>query len=1195
MLELLAAIQGMDPTAALLWSLLAFAASMYPLGIMLGSPCSPCCGPCPCPTGTLPDTLTVTFKGLPDQTRGSDLLGLSFESCFGSGAAGRILEPGGVAGVDDGPIESVSLTKAGSGYAKYGRVEPTLTATGSGTGAEFSITLSKAQDACSVDYWKLSSIAVTKGGTGYDDGESLTITVAEGDTEEVPASATVSTTRSAPTLTVTAPPGVGGVFTVTTEESGSAWTISSVSVTSGGSGYVDLTQMTVGLGANDVEESQAYLYVRTGRTEPTVSLSVSSTNGIGSVLTPTLTKATGYDGRDVWNISAITITQAGNGYEVNDFISATVQDGQESYYSYFYAYVSEVGGSGEITAIDLQYQGEYFKDNGVAEAVEISNGGSYYNDNGIITKVTVGNQGAYWREDKSEPPYVAPVTVTINQNYPSNGSGGEITATVDSDTGSATFGQISGLDIAEAGDDYLAWEWKNTKCCGWYWDDKSVVVRRATLAYEYPCELTFASCFGSGASGKVTAPGQTIWSPPGPIESVSLTGGGSGYAQLGRVAPTITPTVTPGSGAAFTVKLTESKDACGLSEWNIASVAVDKPGVGYKNGATITFPGNAIVTGSGTIAIATSQPTLTATPSGSGSGAALAVNVTPLGTTPETWKIGSISVTNGGAGYIDNKSVTITPAGTSATVTAASAAIRTSRLEPTLAASLFSEAGTGAELLPVLSSFANTDGRTVWGVSGFTINKGGQDYKISDGIGITVSDGQQADFLYYASVSGVDPNGSITSTKVSNQGKFFKDGGVIELVTLSSSGAYYQDDGIASVSVTNKGLYYKQDASIAPYVAAVTVGFEASCQGTGAEIAPTIDTDTGSKTFGQITGLTVTKSGDGYFAGVGYSANAPVGVDPATGFESGGVSDDDREAQCYYSHRMCGGWQGRTRPGAVVVHYRGPALPPRVLLYTEVWPKESSDEPAGSTRCNGTFIADKSLASCDSWGGLLFSNTLENGDPADGTATVVQGGVYNETYKRNATRDGSPANLVTAGLCDECCQGEEDPPQEITVTLDHNRYGETSLSGDYVLQRFTNGSLNWAYISPTAPSLAITVGINPGRCDDASVKACDNCIKKCEATASIFWQPSWPPIVDSDMRECSSNEPGLTEQEKAIALCDAFCTEDTPICTPSGMVFDFFHPQGSENWYDPTKSICGENTDLESYPNHLNTFKITVQ
>lgn len=71
----------------------------------------------------------------------------------------------------------------------------------------------------------------------------------------------------------------------------------------------------------------------------------------------------------------------------------------------------------------------------------------------------------------------------------------------------------------------------------------------------------------------------------------------SGYAKLGRVAPTVTATVTQtggsASGAVLAVNLTESTDYCGFPIWYIDSISVVSPGSGY----TIYEPeGNAEIT-----------------------------------------------------------------------------------------------------------------------------------------------------------------------------------------------------------------------------------------------------------------------------------------------------------------------------------------------------------------------------------------------------------------------------------------------------------------------------------------------------------------------------------------------------------------------------------------------------------------------
>lgn len=53
MLDLFAAISSADPPSLVAWLVLAFAAGMYPLGLMLGAPCSPCCPQNPQPVACL--------------------------------------------------------------------------------------------------------------------------------------------------------------------------------------------------------------------------------------------------------------------------------------------------------------------------------------------------------------------------------------------------------------------------------------------------------------------------------------------------------------------------------------------------------------------------------------------------------------------------------------------------------------------------------------------------------------------------------------------------------------------------------------------------------------------------------------------------------------------------------------------------------------------------------------------------------------------------------------------------------------------------------------------------------------------------------------------------------------------------------------------------------------------------------------
>lgn len=480
MLEFLA---NVDPMSLPLWAVLVFAAGMYPVGLMLGAPCSPCCGCELCPDDTkLPDTLTVTFDGLPEQVPGPDLCTLTFSSCYGSGAAGKVTSPGGDPVADKGPIMAVALTNGGSGYAKLGRVEPSVTASGgSGTGATLAVTLAEDADGCGIPFWKVDSVSVADG-TGYADGDPVTFTIAEGDTEASAASATIHTTRNEPTLSASAPLGSGAAFTLSyTKNAGTpeTWTISSVSVTSGGTGYHGGDSLTISLDTDDVEQAAAYAQIVTSRSEPTLSAGVSSETGSGATLSVSLS-ATYDPGGDAWAVSSLGIEDGGSGYAVDDAISISVDDGEQAPYEAAYAYVSSVDENGAITGIEIGYGGVYYKDEGIITSVALYYGGAYYKDDGVPVSVSVDGGGVYYREDSTEPPYVAEVTVSIAQTLPSDGAGATITATVGDDPGvPATFGTITGLTIeGGGGDGYLAWQWLNTKCCASHYEGKTFVLKR---------------------------------------------------------------------------------------------------------------------------------------------------------------------------------------------------------------------------------------------------------------------------------------------------------------------------------------------------------------------------------------------------------------------------------------------------------------------------------------------------------------------------------------------------------------------------------------------------------------------------------------------------------------------------------------------------------------------------------------------
>lgn len=253
------------------------ALSVTPLAFMLGTylKCSNCCTECDCPPSQpMPEALKVTFSNL---SKGSiyidNLLSLSIQSCFGSGATGTVQGQGAsdensdlfdALFIDGRPLTGVTLTSGGSGYAILGRSEPLLTLSAkSGEGATFTPVFQKFEDACKVPTWGIQSVSV-EGGTGYTDFEQLSVTLAEGDVELEGAFLELRNDREEPTLSIVGSADVEITLTKVTlgDAAGNPldyWAISSVEINDGGSGYVTGEQLEIILGEDDVAFSGGYI------------------------------------------------------------------------------------------------------------------------------------------------------------------------------------------------------------------------------------------------------------------------------------------------------------------------------------------------------------------------------------------------------------------------------------------------------------------------------------------------------------------------------------------------------------------------------------------------------------------------------------------------------------------------------------------------------------------------------------------------------------------------------------------------------------------------------------------------------------------------------------------------------------------------------------------------------------------------
>jgi hypothetical protein len=461
---------------------------MYQIGIMIGASCSPCCTPCGCPAGeTLPDAITLSLSGLTQSAiQTGPLLSLSISSCFGSGATGTIVAPGGTP--DDGfPISSVSLTSGGGGYAVLGRIQPvglSLT-TASGSGAEFEITLASKTDDCNRPFWEISAVTVAKAGSGYADGGAVSVSLGSGEVESVAASLTLNAVPTNPTLQLDAPQsgGTGAVVSVSTKlvsQNPNRWGADAVTITTGGTGYTDGAAVTFSATAGGTTVTQGAGTIRTKRVEPQAKV-LNYGAGSGAIFSPMLAKVQ-HSGRDFWEVEELIVNDGGADYVVNDFliVEADADNGGVTNTNSVWQ-VASVSPLGAIISVSQQNAGLMFGDTGEIDAVDVSDAGAYYGPSDEAGTVTVNSGGVYFKESTTVPPLVAEVTCAIVQELPSDGAGAQISAAVDTDPQSPSFGSLLSLTLAAAGGGYLGVSYQLLDCCVDNLNGRTLLLKRDTV------------------------------------------------------------------------------------------------------------------------------------------------------------------------------------------------------------------------------------------------------------------------------------------------------------------------------------------------------------------------------------------------------------------------------------------------------------------------------------------------------------------------------------------------------------------------------------------------------------------------------------------------------------------------------------------------------------------------------------------
>jgi hypothetical protein len=331
-------------------------------------------------------------------------------------------------------------------------------------------------------------------------------------------------TRSQPGMTasVEGNVGSGAAFSVTLEKNGqgeqATWSVSSVAVTNGGTGYTGSPLLTFTPEQGAITVSSAIAYVLLGRTQPTVTASVPGAPG--EVLSVTLAEGVDFfSNQAYWYVESVAVTNGGSGHTNGAQVVFTVTDGQAEYVAAatittgveepsVSAAVNGTGagatitptitqsgnrwgvtaaaitaaGSGysewdyiEFTSSDVTESAGYAYVTGVnatggITALTIYSGGSYYRDSGIIESVQVNSGGSYFKSTgiiesvqvfeggayyKQTPTGTSEVdTPTVSFRSNSATIAATATATVNGTVGSPTFGQITGITVTSGGQKY---------------------------------------------------------------------------------------------------------------------------------------------------------------------------------------------------------------------------------------------------------------------------------------------------------------------------------------------------------------------------------------------------------------------------------------------------------------------------------------------------------------------------------------------------------------------------------------------------------------------------------------------------------------------------------------------------------------------------------------------------------------------
>lgn len=388
--------------------------------------------PSPLPTGFTAATLSVSLS--PGESR--TYWEVSGVMVLNAGA-GYVDDQGDgipvVFSVGHGDVESVCA----SAVARLGpRQEPTVVASVPGGTADASLQVQIGESQTSaggVQVWPVASVTVSSPGDGYMDGNAVSFAPGSVSHQVVAAAATIQTLRAQPSLSLTGS-GTGAVFAISYDfypyypptnysfERREYYSIRSVGVTDGGSGYVDGEQLSVSLGTGDRYDSantgwwgssDTNIRARTRLIEPQVTASLSS--GSGAVLSVSLVKS----GR-IWKVSGVEVLSGGSGYSGGETVVFSGGDGGIEHYPANAEAVVDTD-TGAVVSVSLlpdvpgwpDTGGVYYDDSGEIVEATVFLGGAFYKDTGKIARVILYEGGAYYGQSGQ----IQSVDVTFGGRY----------------------------------------------------------------------------------------------------------------------------------------------------------------------------------------------------------------------------------------------------------------------------------------------------------------------------------------------------------------------------------------------------------------------------------------------------------------------------------------------------------------------------------------------------------------------------------------------------------------------------------------------------------------------------------------------------------------------------------------------------------------------------------------------------------